>query len=536
MHSNLISKTLVKATVAGCLALSILCVFCPQSYAGKNAELVHINFRNEDILAVLEFYSELLEKTFIPSEEIQGEVTVISPHPVSRKEAKELLFSILDMKQMAVVEYDSYFKVMTKQNASKSPLQFSGAGVDADRMVTGVIHLKYAKAEDIAPDLARLISEDGAIFAAKELNYVVVTSTAANFRKIERIITQIDQPDSVPEPRAYKIQYMKAEQFAETLTKVSETCLTKDGVWGGVIPVKETNSVIVTATKPQHEELASLIKQLDVAKKQVSISAMFVEVALTDDLKMGVEWFLEGFNNGIHTNIANESGSWFSNALGTVNAVQTISGTGLKLSILKTDEYSILAKFLSSNENTRVLSTPHILTMENQEAKLRVGDQVPVKKGTRYDSDNHEISTYEQLDLGLELVVTPVVSDNGQVTMNIQQKLSNLTSYNSSNGTYQSSEREASTIVAVQNQETLVIGGLISHDNTLNKSGIPGLKDIPLLGYFFGTTEDKTDVRELLIFITPTVISNSYEANALNAQEKTKHPMLVDETHMEFDL
>ncbi len=445
MHATVSGKIFLKAIVAGALALSMLCVFRPCSYAGNNQDLVQINFRNEDILAVLEFYSELLQKTFIPGEDIQGEVTVISPHPVTRKEAKELLFSILDMKQMAVVEYDSYFKVMSKLNASKSPLQLSNTGVDADRMITGVIHLKYAKAEDIAPDLARLISEDGAIFAAKELNYVVVTSTAANFKKIERIVRQIDQPDSVPEPRAYKIQYMKAEDFATTLTKVSESSLTKDGVWGGVIPDKGTNSIIVTATAAQHEELGSLIRQMDVARKQVSISAMFVEVALTDDLKMGVEWFLQGFNNGIHTNIANESGSWFSNALGTVNAVQTISGTGLKLSILKTDEYSVLAKFLSNNENTRVISTPHILAMENQEAKLRVGNQVPVKKGTRYDNDNHEISTYEQLDLGLELVVTPVVSDNGEVTMNIQQKLSNLTSYNSDNGTYQSSEREAST-------------------------------------------------------------------------------------------
>ncbi len=532
----MISKSVLKAAVAGGLAFFFVCVCMTYAFAGKNEELIHINFRNEDILAVLEFYSELLQKTFIPSEEIQGEVTVISPHPVSQKEAKELLFSILDMKQMAVVEYDSYFKVMTKQNATKSPLQLSGRGMDADRMTTGIINLKYAKAEDIAPDLARLISDDGAIFAAKELNYVVVTSTAANFRKIEAIVRQIDQPDSVPEARAYKIQYMKAEEFAATLTKVAESSLTKDGVWGGVIAVKETNSVIVTATAAQHEAICRLIKQLDVSQKQVSISAMFVEVTLKDELSMGVEWFLQGLNHGVHTNIANESGSWFNNAVGTVNAVQTISGTGLKLSILKTDQYSVLAKFLSSNGNTRVISTPHILAMENQEAKLRVGNQVPVKKGTRYDNDNHEISTYEQLDLGLELVVTPVVSNNREVTMNIQQKLSSLVSYNSDNGTYQSSEREASTTVSVMDQETLVIGGLISHRDSLTKSGIPGFKDIPLLGYFFGNEQDDNNMTELLIFITPTVISNSYEADQLNIQEKSKSPTLIDETHMEFDL
>ncbi len=534
MHSNIIKKSFLKTIFAGGLAFFFLCIFATHVYAEKNTDLIQINFRNEDILAVLEFYSELLQKTFIPGEEIQGEVTVISPHPVSKKEAKELLFSILDMKQMAVVEYDSYFKVMTKQNASKSPLQLSGRGMDADRMTTGVIYLKYAKAEDIAPDLARLVSEDGAIFAAKELNYLIVTSTAGNFKKIERIVRQIDQPDSIPEARAYKIQYMKAEDFAATLTKVAESSLTKDGVWGGVIPVNETNSVIVTATTPQHKILNALIRQLDVPKKQVSISAMFVEVSLSDSLKMGVEWLLQGVNNGVESNVANDVGSLFSSS--GLSTIENISGTGLKLSILKPDQFDILAQFLSGNENTHVISTPHILAMENQKAKLRVGNQVPVKKGTRYDNENREISTFEQLDLGLELDVTPLVSESGEVTMNIEQKLSNLISYDSTNGTYQSSEREASTTVAVQNQETLVIGGLISHENSLKKHGIPGFKDIPLLGYFFGSTEDTNDVRELLIFITPTVISNSYEANALNAQEKTTHPMLVDEMHMEFDL
>ena len=525
---------LVKAAVTGLLAVFLICAFMPgQALAGKSTDQIQINFRGEEIMTVLEFYSDLLNKAFIPGADVQGEVTVISPQPISKRQATELLFSILDMHRLAVIEYDSYFKVVTKQKAAKGPLRMVEKGVGADRMISGVIHLTYANAEAIAPDMMNLVSEEGSVFAAKELNYIVVTTTAANFDKIEQIIRQIDNPDSVPGTRAYKIQYMKAETFAETLTRVAEAGMVREGgVWGGVVPVKETNSIIVTAKPAQHKQLEALIRQLDIPKKQVSISAMFVEVTLEDSQEMGLEWLLQGSDDGVTTNVANHVGSLFNAS----SNVQKISGSGLKLSILKENQFEVLAKALSTSVNTRVLSTPHILAMENQEAKLRIGNQVPIKKGTRYDDKGKEIVTYEQLDTGLELEVTPVISDTGEVTMNIAQKLSNLTSYSSSEGTYQSSERETSTTVAVNNRDTLVIGGLINRKDALTQSGIPGLKDIPVLGNLFGTSEDETTVRELLIFITPTIIADKDDAKALNAQEKSRHPVLVDQAGIEFEL
>lgn len=527
-------QRIVKSAFTGLFAFFLICAFMPRQVVARKApDQIQINFRGEDILAVLEFYSDLLQKAFIPSADVQGEVTVISPQPISKREAKELLFSILDMNQLAVIEYASYFKVITKRSAAKGPLRLAEKGVGADRMISGVIHLKYAKAEDIAPDIMNLVSEEGSVFAAKQLNYMVVTSTAANFGKIEQIIRQIDKPDSVSAAKAYKLQYMKAEPFADTLTRVAEASMAGgDGFWGGVIPVKETNSIVVTATPAQHQQVEALISQLDIPKKQVSISAMFVEVSLTNTQEMGVEWLLQGSDNGVTTNVANHVSSLFNSS----SNVQKISGSGLKLSILKENQFEVLAKALSTDANSRVLSTPHILTMENQEAKLRIGNQVPIKKGTRYDDNGKEIITYEQLDTGLELDVTPVISDSGEVTMNIAQKLSNLTAYSASEGTYQSSERETKTTVAVKNRDTLVIGGLINREEALTKSGIPGLKDIPGLGTLFGTSEDETTVRELLIFITPTIISNADDAKALNAQEKSRHPVLVDQAGIEFDL
>ncbi len=519
-----------------CLALCCTGLFSATLHGAQSGDLVTINFRNTDILAVLEFYSDLLQKGFVPGEEIAGEVTIISPHPVSKNEAKKLLYSVLDMRQLAVVDYGTYYKIVSKQNAAKGALQVVGRGVNNDQMVTGIIHLKYANAEDIVEDLARLVSEDGTVFAAKELNYLVVTSTSGTFEKIEKIITQIDRPDSIPISRAYKIQYMKAEELAVALTTISESSPTKYGAWGSVVPIKETNSVVITASAAQHSQIAALISQLDTKKRQISISTMFVEVVLEDDKTLGMQWLLQGSNGDKSHAIASDTGTILTSAASGALPVSRIAGTGLKFSILQQDEFEVLASALSSSADTRIISTPHILTTENQEAKLRVGNEIPVKKGTRYDSSNNEITTYEQLDFGLELTVTPIVSEDRTVTMNIVQKLSNLVSYNDTNGTYQSSEREASTSVSVKDQQTLVIGGLISNDDKLSKKGIPWLKDIPLLGYFAGSSEDDITRRELLIFITPTVITNEMDAEALNEREKGRHPMVIDRTSMEFDL
>ncbi len=497
-----------------------------------SVKMINLNFRDVNIMAVLELYSTLMGKAFIPDEKIRGKVTVISPNPIPKNEAIELFYSILDMKQLAVVEYETYFKVIKKQDAAQSGLKVSLKNYGGDRMQTGIIHLRYAKADAIVKDLSRLLSKEASIFAAKELNYLVITATGSNIAKIEKIVKEIDKPGLIPETRAYKLQYLNTEELSAMLSKMFDSNRSRTDSRVSIVPIKDSNSIVVTATGSQHEMIKKLIGQVDIRKKQVSISAMLVEVSLTDNTKMGLEWLLQGSSKGLVTNMANDLGSLFK----APASVQKIAGEGLKLSVLQAGDFEILAHFLATSEDAKVISTPHILAMENQEAKLRVGNEVPVKKGTRFDTNNNEISTFEQFKVGLEMVVTPVIADNRDITLKINQKLSNLVSFDETNGTYKSSEREASTTVVVKDKQTLVIGGLISHEAKLIKKGIPGLKDIPVIGSLFGSSDDDSEMRELLIFITPTVIMNEKEAEQVNRLEKKRHPLVVEETGIEFDL
>jgi general secretion pathway protein D len=534
MNTNTLYKPAVVILVAIWMAMAIP---APLMAAAKEKQpakvkMINLNFRDVSIMAVLELYSNLMGKTFIPDEKIRGNVTVISPNPIPQNQAIELFYSILDMKQLALVEYDTYFKVINKKDAAHSGLKVNIRGKGGDRMQTGIIHLKYANADAIVKDLTKLLSKEASIFAAKELNYLVITATAANIEKIEAIVKEIDKPGFVPETRAYKLQYLNAEKLSVMLSKMFDLNRSRTESRASIVPIKDSNSIVATATGSQHEMIQKLIDQVDIRKKQVSISAMLVEVSLTDNTKMGLEWLLQGSSKGLVTNIASDFGSLFK----VPANVKKIAGEGLKLSVLQAGDFEILAHFLATSEDAKVISTPHILTMENQEAKLRVGNEVPVKKGTRFDSNNNEISTFEQFKVGLELVVTPVIADNRDITLKINQKLSNLISFDKINGTYKSSEREASTTVVVKDRQTLVIGGLISHETKLIKKGIPGLKDMPLIGPLFSSSDDDSAMRELLIFITPTVIMDEKEAEQVNLLEKNRHPLAVGEAGVEFDL
>jgi general secretion pathway protein D len=518
------------------IAVPILIFFGSTGYVwaktdDTSSDMVTLNFRDSDIMAVLEVFSEMFEKAFIPDEAISGTVTVITPHPVPKEVAKRIFYSVLDMRQFALVEYDNYFKVTSKQKASRGGLSLALESDNSDKMQTAIIHLAHAKAESIVADLSRLISEESNIFAAKELNYLVITATQANIRKIAQIVKEIDQPGLQREQKSYKLQYLSAENVAKTLMSLFENSAPDDYITA--IPSVDTNAILITATSGQHNSIEKLIKEMDYLRRQVSISSMFVEVTLTEETKMGVEWLLKTDPKGITSELAHDLGQILQTGS---SGVSKISGKGLKLSVLKAGEFELLASFFSSADDANVVSTPHILTMENQEAKLQVGNQIPVKKGTRYDSENREISTYEQLDVGLELTVTPVISENQDITLKIDQKLSNLISYNESNGTYKSSQREASTTISVKNGETLAIGGLISHENKLTNIGIPILKDLPWLGHLFKSTVDQDERRELLIFITPTIVGSQEEAESITRAKKREAPMAVIENGLEFDL
>ncbi len=259
------------------------------------------------------------------------------------------------------------------------------------------------------------------------------------------------------------------------------------------------NSLIIRAKPDTYRYIEAIIKQLDVAPLQVLIDATIAEVSLTDQLNYGVQFFLEN-GNGVLTSSNNASGSTDGSFPGFVASYVT-GGAEVVLSALDTVT------------RLNVISTPRLMVLDNQSARLNVGDEVPVITQQQSTTDNETIVnsvTFRQT--GVVLEISPRVSSSGLVTLEIKQETSNVND-DSRTGTLTPtiSQRTIETSIAVQDGQTIFLGGLMQRSDTASKSGTPVLSDIPGIGALFGTRQNGRDRTELIILLTPRVIRNPRE-------------------------
>jgi len=515
----------------------------PQSQEKVANDLVELNFRETEIMAVLEFYSKLFGKAFLPSDEINGKITVISPSPLSVSEAKAMLLAVLDMKGFALVEQHDAYKVLKKKQAVQDAPNVNSASRTDGQLVTGVINLRYVQAKSIIADLKPLLSEEAVIFAGADLNYLVITDKASSISKIQALVQKIDQPGSAPITKPYRLQYLKAETTAPVLTKAFTQEKDPNPINFQILPLAENNTLVITAPQSIHDRIAELIALMDKRTAQVSIQAMLVELQLDESSKFGLEWKLnlgaqypwiqpvevvQNMGNILTTPPAGKTNIYKAPSPAIASAFTYSLGGGGSL--------EVLVNMLAKDANARVLSAPHLMVMNNTEASITVGTEIPILKEYRLDLNNKPINTYSQRKFGLELKVTPVVAQNRDVTLKVSQKLSTPYDIDDVNHTYKAAERTADTVVVIKDNQTLIIGGLIEDDLALGNQGMPGLRKIPAFGYLFGTDVKAKTKRELLIFLTPRVIETPEEAEKVAQQDKERSPAVVEQAGAEFDL
>lgn len=309
-----------------------------------------------------------------------------------------------------------------------------------------------------------------------------------------------------------------------------------------ITSIEESNALMIRATPGQYESILGAIKRLDIVPLQVHIEAKILQVSLTGALSSGVRSFFEnatGLNppapttggatttapTGLFTGSRpSRPGIWRSHA-------GTFSGEGLAWTFLKSNTEVFLSA-LQSAGNTKVLSAPSIVVLNNKTASLNSGTQIPVNStsfqptgsingGT--GSANGSFNSTQFRDTGITLDVTPRVNPGGLVYMEIREEKSVPGAASSAvNGNVSVDKSTIETEVAVQSGETVVLAGLIEDTNTSGRSGVPGLMKIPLLGRLFGTKENSSTRTEILVLITPTVIDSSESAHNLTIEYQSR--------------
>jgi general secretion pathway protein D len=282
-----------------------------------------------------------------------------------------------------------------------------------------------------------------------------------------------------------------------------------------IIADEPNNSIIIVATAQDYEVILPVITQLDMMPLEVLIDATVVEVTLTDKLKYGISWF---FRHGGNLDISD----------GAAAAAAVATG-GLSVFYSSASVRALLTAEATANK-VNVISSPSLMVLNNQKARINVGQQVPISTGSSSvplaGATLAQSNTIQYKDTGVTLEVTPRVNANGMVIMKLKQIVSNVVTVANPTQTQTQSptidKKEIDSSVAVHDGETIVLGGLISNDVTDNKVGIPWVYNLPLIGSLFGTTDKTNTKTELVILITPRVVKDKQDSRVISNEFKRK--------------
>ena len=436
--------------------------------------------------------------------------------------------------------------------------------------------LKYLDAEDVTKTLSDFMSSYEQVtnvmvkfIAISRLNTLFVVSTnPLVFEKVEEILGQIDMVDEEVAPKIY-VYFVKngeAEDLASLLDEVfgkkspskekkqkaggsatirgnpfskgrvkeekakkaaakakarepakDVSSVTKGKGEGAgtltaeinITPDPIRNAIIIEAIPADHRIIEDILSRIDVLPRQVLIEATIAEVTHESEIQLGMNWT---FGKGA--------------AEGTASFLATIAQTGLKYSIGVTDKWYAELNALAKKGLVNVISSPHVLASDNKEAKIDVSREVPVQSGETSVSSGATISStaIEYRDTGVILSVTPHINDRGLVTMDISEEVSDLDESVDVAGKFYPSffKRTVKTTLTVKHGQTIVIGGLIRDKEEEDISGVPCLIDIPVVRYMFGQMKKNTIKVELIVLITPRVVANLDDVDAVTKEFKQK--------------
>jgi general secretion pathway protein D len=318
----------------------------------------------------------------------------------------------------------------------------------------------------------------------------------------------------------------------------SQSSLPAGGAAGFIQADVSTNTLIITASEPVYRNLRTVIDQLDARRAQVYIESLIVEITDTKAAEFGIQWlgmagiggnlavgggtsFSSGGNNLINLAVSNAKSTNTSTG-STTAATPTLPGNGLNLGIFRQVGNIVtlgaIAHALSSDTSTNILSTPNLITLDNEEAKIIVGQNVPFITGsfTTAGATASPFQTVERKDVGLALRVKPQISEGGTVKMAIYQETSNVDSQTNPAGII-TNKRSIDTNVLVDDGQIIVLGGLIEDSTGDSTEKVPGLGDIPVIGNLFKYQNRNRTKRNLMVFLRPTIVrSNEQSVNVLS--------------------
>jgi general secretion pathway protein D len=438
------------------------------------------------------------------------------------------------------------------QQISVIPLQHA----DAAKLTTLLTNV-FKTTAPRPQQAAGTIDKQPVIVADERTSTVVVLASEVDTLRVKQLIAMIDKetPRGRGKINVYYCEHANAEDLAKVLQEIPSQqsgagSSAAGGAGGGaaagaargptavvmgkvqINADKATNSLIIMADKEDYDVVEDVIKKLDIPRSMVYIESLIMEVNATKSLELGVQWQLFDRTNVNNNNVVYGGGFSGTGALNA--ATNLLSPTGLAVGVLTEpftfggitlSNISAIVNAVKKDDDFRILSTPQILTTDNQEARITVGENRPFQTQSTTSVSGGTFDSFEYRDVGKILKITPHVSEGRNVRLKLSLEVTSLDRLATATTGLQSTrpvtnKRTIDTTVLVQDNHTVVIGGLIDDNRNSNETKVPGLGDIPLLGWLFKTQSDANQKTNLYIFITPRVIKSAEEADKLVSDKK----------------
>jgi general secretion pathway protein D len=551
-----------------------------------------------------------------------GDTVKILPEPEAKLEKiplmdegkkngrEDIVVRIVKVKNLAAQQLIALLKPLTPNSAHLAAYPESNTLIIADRagnidqivdiinridqagtIDIEIIKLEFASAKDVSKILTELVQKSGGakeggnappsralnITSDERSNSILMTGDPVMRMQMRKLIQRLDLPLSGDgNTQVVYLNYITAKDMQPILEGVGGSAKKSGGkeaagvddVEVNVQALEQTNAVVITAPPAMLNTMKGVIAKLDVRRQQVLVEALIVEVSDDVGRDIGVFW---GSNDDSAVRAVGAFGSKNATVTGqtdtgAVDRLKNLPVSGLSLGFYDGGDLVGLIRALEKDANTNVLSTPTIIALDNEEAKILVGENVPFKTGAEQINNttavgggggvipdrnqsfyNNDFVQIERKDIGVELKVTPRINQEGILTLEVEQKVESINESANVGGNTGAADiitnkREIKTTALVKDNSVLVLGGLIRNEVEASDNGVPYLSQIPILGRLFKGTSKRAVKKNLMVFIHPRILRDDFDAaqstgryyeNIRNSQEAFNQQELKDFLHID---
>jgi general secretion pathway protein D len=408
-------------------------------------------------------------------------------------------------------------------------------------------HASASEVERILNSLEQDAAKGGAapgeavkIIADSRTNSVILSGDKSKRHHLKKIIKQLDTPlQTSGNTRVIYLRYAKATDLANVLNGVGKGIVddkaggAQKGAAAGAVKLniqadEATNALVISSPPDVIRDLEAVIRQLDVRRAQVMVKAVIAEVSADKSMELGIQWGFDGSADSAPVGLIDFNNTILGVAQASAGLAQPPSLNGLTVAAGDFSSNAVnfagLLRALGGDSNNNILSTPSLMTLDNEEAEIVVGQTVPFITGSYTSTGStstvtNPFQTIQREDVGLTLKIKPQINEGDAIRMEITQEVSSISGSTVSASDLITNKRSVRTTVMVDDGQVVVLGGLIEDQLVESEQKVPLLGDIPLLGWFFRYQKNIKSKKDLMVFIHPRIMRTNGQSSAL-ASEK----------------